>query len=94
MRFPKANLATKKTEFVLKTNCDVNNRKKKQQQKDKINVNEGGDNDPDNNEQENKEFYGIYKPKPRYEKEINKISINSIKSSKNCIRILNQLKNI
>ncbi|KAI8120770.1 hypothetical protein CVS40_8025 [Lucilia cuprina] len=65
LRFPKANLATKKTEFVLKSNCDVNNRKKKQQQQqnrtqtDKINLDKD-----DDNEQENKEFHGIYKPKP------------------------------
>ncbi|XP_037815163.1 serine-rich adhesin for platelets isoform X2 [Lucilia sericata] len=63
LRFPKANLATKKTEFVLKSNCDVNNRKKRQQQNrtqtDKINLDKD-----DDNEQENKEFHGIYKPKP------------------------------
>ncbi|KAM7362401.1 uncharacterized protein ACRADG_013110 isoform 2-T3 [Cochliomyia hominivorax] len=67
LRFPKANLATKNTEFVLKSNCDVNNRKKKQQpnrtQNDKI-INVKKSDETDVNEQENKEFYGIYKPKP------------------------------
>ena len=65
MRFPKANLATKKTEFILKSNCDVNSKKKKQQQT-RTHVDTVNEDDDDNNEQENKEFYGIYKPKPRY----------------------------
>lgn len=64
MRFPKANIATQKTEFILKSNCDVNNRKKKQQpQQIKDDLNDEDDDNED--EQENKEYHGIYKPKPR-----------------------------
>ncbi|XP_075145172.1 uncharacterized protein LOC142220117 [Haematobia irritans] len=66
LRFPKANLATKKIEFILKSNCDVNNRKRKDPPSRLERKEFEADNRDKNanDEQENKEYYERYKPKP------------------------------
>ncbi|XP_005188246.2 uncharacterized protein LOC101892634 [Musca domestica] len=69
LRFPKANLATRTNEFILKSNCDVNNRKKKLSsakiaQNERHETGDGDDGDNDNEEQENREHYEHFKPNP------------------------------
>ncbi|XP_073821584.1 uncharacterized protein [Musca autumnalis] len=70
LRFPKADLATRRNEFILKINCDVNNRKKKlnlskiAQNERKETGSEAGDNGDNSDEQENREYYESFKPKP------------------------------
>ncbi|XP_013118357.1 serine/threonine-protein kinase phg2 isoform X2 [Stomoxys calcitrans] len=68
LRFPKANLATTKLEFILKLNCDVNNRMKKKTtsrlERKELEAEESGLVVDHIDEQENKEYYERYKPKP------------------------------